>query len=480
MRHPLSLALRALRCSLFIVGTKISVSAQTFPSTTSIDANNLSLVLPAPLTLTSIVNQPTLAGGVPTGSITFNADGNSLGTAPLTRITATQSFPSAPTYSFDSSSSEPEYAPAGIVAVNLPTFTGPVLLIGNNYSGGATVSLYQNMGAGKFEVPANATASLSLSDSPIDAIASGNFTSPNTKSVVVHQAGGYYVFDGSSSGPVLNYTQTFESSGADTEVIAIDDFDGDGYSDVGVLVLYENEVGIALNQGTTNPPEDGTANPGFFNPFLLATLPPNPDGDSSSAFCAVAITTGKFNSGSNAQLAVLGYFYEIGSGTCSPVPPNGAPVPPNGATSYVVFYTYTSSGTPSLVQMALVQVGSAQSSIAAADFNQDGKLDLVIGSQLSGQPSGQVQLYYGNGDGTFGSAVTAATTIGQPTNITVADFNGDGYPDLAITLSAGGPAILLNDGSGNLHAATQPLPSTQTAGVAEAVTAVDLNGDGLA
>jgi hypothetical protein len=472
MRHPLSLVLRALRCSVFIIGTRIYVSAQTFPSTTSIDANTPSLVLPAALTLTSIVNQPTLAGGVATGSITFNADGNLLGAAPLTLMPATQSFPNAPTNSFNSSSIQPGSVPAGIVAADLLQSGKPALVVANNYSGIGSLYIYANLGAGQFEVPGTNLYGTPLTNGfgeQIDAIASGNFLSTTVKSVLVHEPGFYYVgsVPNPSSAALVFTPSSFAGtgSGADAEVIAIDDFNGDGYSDVGVLVLGENlegfsnppQVGIALNQGA--------ANPGNLSDFLQATLPPNPSGNTSSAFCAEAITTGKFNSASNAQLAVLGYFF----GTCSTTPPTGT-------ASYVVFYTYTSA-TNTLNQTALVQVGSDQTSIAAADFNHDTNLDLVVGSQSNGQ----VQFYYGNGDGTFGSAVATTSTIGQPSNITVADFNGDGFPDLAVTLTGeGSPAILLNDGTGNLQAATQPLPSSQTAAVAEAVTAADLNGDGLA
>ena len=72
-------------------------------------------------------------------------------------------------------------------------------------------------------------------------------------------------------------------SQADTESIAIDDFDGDGYSDVGVIILGENgtvpQVGIALNEGTSGVP-------GEFEAFLQATLPsPPPDSGSVGLLC---------------------------------------------------------------------------------------------------------------------------------------------------------------------------------------------------
>jgi hypothetical protein len=59
--------------------------------------------------------------------------------------------------------------------------------------------------------------------------------------------------------------------------------------------------------------------------------------------------------------------------------------------------------------------------IVLNDFNQDGKLDLVGGSYPQ-------KFAPGNGDGTFGSAVNIY--FGNPTDLQIADLNGDGFQDL--------------------------------------------------
>ncbi len=59
------------------------------------------------------------------------------------------------------------------------------------------------------------------------------------------------------------------------------------------------------------------------------------------------------------------------------------------------------------------------------DVNHDGNLDLVV-------PCNGVSVLLGNGDGTFGAATGFQAGV-APTNVTVGDFNGDGFLDLAVS-----------------------------------------------
>src|SRR6201987_1056048 len=104
-------------------------------------------------------------------------------------------------------------------------------------------------------------------------------------------------------------------------------------------------------------------------------------------------------------------------------------------------------------------------SIAIADFNGDGKLDLA----LSG--SAQTTILLGNGDGTF-TAAPDQPQIGS-SQVVAADFNGDGKLDLAVSPSNGQTTILLRNGDGTFTTASnQPqIGSSQ-------VVAADFNGDG--
>jgi hypothetical protein len=113
--------------------------------------------------------------------------------------------------------------------------------------------------------------------------------------------------------------------------------------------------------------------------------------------------------------------------------------------------------------------------IAVADFNSDGKPDLALinGAGLGGVGSG-VTILLGNGDGSFGSDITYGASnsgLADPSSVVAADFNGDGKPDLAVSIVTGSTAILLNNGDGTFGP-VQTIPGVTVD------AAADLRGDG--
>ncbi len=95
--------------------------------------------------------------------------------------------------------------------------------------------------------------------------------------------------------------------------------------------------------------------------------------------------------------------------------------------------------------------------VIQADFNGDGKLDLVV---LEGA---SVTFLPGNGDGTFGTAKTSPISSGSATHMASGDFNGDGLLDLGIINADGTASILLGNGDGTFQAAIA-IPSLLNAG----------------
>ena len=104
--------------------------------------------------------------------------------------------------------------------------------------------------------------------------------------------------------------------------------------------------------------------------------------------------------------------------------------------------------------------------LAAADLNRDGHLDLV---GLNSDDA-SLSVLYGRGNGTFTGATVYATTP-DPREIVCADFDRDGWIDIAV--SAGNQLDIYSGATGGF--VRRPgIPLSAPAGLA----AADLNGDG--
>jgi hypothetical protein len=130
---------------------------------------------------------------------------------------------------------------------------------------------------------------------------------------------------------------------------------------------------------------------------------------------------------------------------------------------------------PAITITTLSQYGE---SLAVADFNGDGRPDIAAGASTPGAP-GRVEVFLGQGDGTFRTSIV--TTIGQlQTAVTLLpdDFDEDGHEDLLVyaAAQAGGQALVfLGHGDGSFS--TQQIFSlVNITGLATG----DLNKDGHA
>jgi len=130
--------------------------------------------------------------------------------------------------------------------------------------------------------------------------------------------------------------------------------------------------------------------------------------------------------------------------------------------------------------------GGFSNSVAIADINGDGKLDLVVSDACQGglncSTDGAASVLLGNGDGTFQAAVTYDSGY-ETEAIAVADVNGDGKPDLIAAnyctalgnCATGVVSALLGNGDGTFQSAV----FYGTGGVSTSSVAVaDVNGDG--
>jgi hypothetical protein len=222
------------------------------------------------------------------------------------------------------------------------------------------------------------------------------------------------------------------------------DFNGDGRLDLAVSVgggvRHGGEVAVLLGNG------DGTFQPPTTYP--VGVLPG-------------AIVAGDFNGDGRTDLAVAdsGNKFFKAPGGVSVLLGNG-----DGTFRNQGLYVY--------------QVGASPGSMAAGDFNGDGRTDLAIADSHSNT----ISVLLSDGDGTFRPAVSRA--VGSSPQILAGDFNGDGHLDLVVATSTSGTqgytsaiSLLLGDGDGTFQPATSLLPSL---GAPDGyyVLAGDFNGDG--
>ncbi len=116
--------------------------------------------------------------------------------------------------------------------------------------------------------------------------------------------------------------------------------------------------------------------------------------------------------------------------------------------------------------------------IDVADFNGDTIQDLVVAVPHNGS---RTAIVIGNGDGTFGEPLVLVDPgLNIPQKQAVADFNGDGFQDLALSLGDGNTGlmqILNGNGDGTFQPRVMYLPPPPTSVGGGTIVAANLNGD---
>ncbi len=224
---------------------------------------------------------------------------------------------------------------------------------------------------------------------------------------------------------------------------AVADFDRDGYADFALIQGGSNTVSIWL----------GKAGDGFVDISSLAV----------EEFSAKPrILAADVNADGNPDLIVTTHHVDGGG---------------IGHDSVSVFL---GDGSGSFSEAVASGSFGAIDSIAAADFNGDGRIDLVVIDSANNS----VDLLLGNGTGGF-TASGGTACVPAPfscSGITAGDFNGDGKPDFAVTNSDDSKSysinveVFLGNGHGSFtvklnSAGTLPFPSLTTIG--------DIDSDGV-
>jgi FG-GAP-like repeat/Abnormal spindle-like microcephaly-assoc'd, ASPM-SPD-2-Hydin len=144
---------------------------------------------------------------------------------------------------------------------------------------------------------------------------------------------------------------------------------------------------------------------------------------------------------------------------------------PGGGTSEVVLFPVNKSTTGAPMTRNDITANTSAAAVATGDFRNDGNTDMAVANS-----SNSVDVFLGNGNGTFQTAVNYPLGSGFPVAIIAGDFNGDGKLDLAVLLGhTKKVAILEGNGDGTFTLLAQE-PSTGNGPIA--LAAADVNNDG--
>ena len=394
-------------------------------------------------TLTGSVS---VTGGAvaPTGTVTFSDSSNSfsLGTATLGTGQSALSLLNAP--------SAPSLGTWSPYVTAVGDFNGDgkldlaVVDAASGPSGqtpGNALFIFLGKGDGTFTTgPATPLANMAAS-----AVAAGDFNNDGkTDLAVLNVDNSVSILLGNGDG-TFSLVSSSSEAGSDPAYVTLADFNGDGNLDLAVANGGGNTVTILLGNG------DGT----------FTGAPSNPEVASEPMFVAA----GDFNGDGKMDLAVASFNTSavsillgngdgtFTSGTSLSVAGSLVSAPGDA----IAIGDFNSDGKIDLAVESLTQSGSSQTmvvgvflgkgdgtfeaqptlqipgdtnaySIAAADFNSDGKTDLVVFDDQT------VTIFRSNGDGTFNAAATGAGSASSPDNdyIAIGDFNSDGTPDVVL------------------------------------------------
>ena len=205
------------------------------------------------------------------------------------------------------------------------------------------------------------------------------------------------------------------------QVVVTGDFNNDGVPDL--LTLDDNGntagVGIMLGNGA-----------GGFGPVASVTT--------FSCTLEGGIVTGDFNNDGNLDFAVVS---GTPGGDCNFNPGTLWIFLGNGAGGFTLKATYAEIGAPANNEKA--------TGLIATDLRGNGHLDL-----LAIDPTNGVDVFLGNGDGTFQAPVAVAIqSPGYSGAITAGDINHDGKPDLIVAnqYDSDGIFVLIGKGDGTFQ-----------------------------
>lgn len=268
-------------------------------------------------------------------------------------------------------------------------------------------------------LPSTVAAGVLKTGGPVDLVASDG-------------ANGASVFIGNGDG-TFQAPQSVPGTGSGTSFVLLGNFHNNQKLDMALANQTSNNLTLLPGNG------DGSFGAG-------TTLP--------AGTGPVAIAAADFNKDGNLDLAVV----------------NGGDVFTKDPGNLMI---YLGKGNGVFATPVPYPAGMNPNSVTAADVNKDGAPDLIVTASTEGDSS-NVIVFLGKGDGSFNAGVVYTSIFGAST-VAAADFSGDGNVDLVAPHCCGDVATtyMLGNGDGTFQ------PEQQIAEGNDYSTVVaDFNGDG--
>jgi hypothetical protein len=233
-------------------------------------------------------------------------------------------------------------------------------------------------------------------------------------------------------------------SGGQSQDLAAGDFNSDGKQDLAVTI-NSPQISLSLltgnGDGTFNPPVNFPNTTGFDAPVIVATDVNN----DNRLDLLIAHTLACFTA-------------------------------PCVASDDLTIMLGNGNGT---FQSSQMNVGTGMAEIAVGDFNRDGFKDLAMAGS-----SARLYLLRGNGDGTFVQQPTMTLIPGDNhlgedgTDIDAGDFNRDGIQDLVVAVALNGSRTVILIGNGDGSFRTPLIITEPEIRIPQYQAVADYNGDG--
>lgn len=258
--------------------------------------------------------------------------------------------------------------------------------------------------------------------------ASGDFNGDGVADIAVGRpySNVVTVFFGQKAGPLTNQ-RDYATQGQDPWNLVAADLNKDGRLDLAMANYYSNTVGVLYGQAG-----------GLFGTYTSFAVGQGPN----------AVAAGDFNRDDRTDIVVVS----------------------SNVSKASILYGQAGGGLGGRSDYA---VNYYPLDVVAADFNRDGYLDAAVST--NGGP-GNISVLYGSASGGFGSRTDYPSPY-HPEGIAAADFNGDGLLDLAITYSNSDQICILFGLAGGGFGNRQDIPMGANTHPTELITAdFDANG----